>query len=164
MEITIAKTVSDAINRLVNKSGTGLKALIAAKLDKATADTYYWKRTEKVTNATNADNATKATNDGNGNNIATTYAKKSDIPASADLSAYLKKTDADAKYLYRENGGYYIKGRVSFTADNDTSFITGSNDRLSLITANGALVLQADAGQFAFKSDGIYLNGTKITN
>ena len=156
---------SDALNELMNgvDNEKGIADLLNDKLDK----------NGKVANAAHADRADtadtattagKATNDGNGNNIAQTYAKLSDIPSSVD--AY-SKTESDAKFL-AISGKETINNIEYFKVNSNVSFA-----QLTDFATSGVIFLRdteiraidgSNWGSFKFKSDGIYMNGTKITN
>ena len=162
---------SDALNELMNgvDNEKGIADLLDDKLDKTgkaadSAKADYATRAGSADTATNAVNATKATNDGNGNNIVNTYAKKSDIPSSAD--AY-SKSESDARYLI-SNGKATVDSleyrqcaeRISFSdvinfPSSNTIFMRGNEIRVT----DGVTW-----GQYHFKPDGIYLGNTKITN
>ena len=130
--------------------------------------------------------ATKATQDSSGNNIVNTYAKKSEIPSS--VNAYTK-TESDNRYFQQSNeitltGGARLSGGSGdtfafYAKKNGTSFIfTSTAFTLDFgngnsyffnsdgIQLNGTKITNADIASkgFEFKSDGIYLNNTKITN
>ena len=172
------RTIADAFDEFFNKTNTGIKDLIDSKLDSDATIAYATRAgsAATATNATNAANAAhadtadtattagKATNDGNGNNIVNTYAKKSDIPSSAD--AY-SKSESDARYLI-SNGKATVDSleyrqcaeRISFSdvinfPSSNTIFMRGNEIRVT----DGVTW-----GQYHFKPDGIYLGNTKITN
>ena len=175
------RTIADAFDDFFNKTGTGIKDLIDSKLDKTgkaadSAKADYATSAGSATTASNAANAAhadtadtatsagKATNDGNGNNIAQTYAKLSDIPSSVD--AY-SKAESDAKFL-AISGKETINNIEYFKVNSNVSFA-----QLTDFATSGVIFLRdteiraidgSNWGSFKFKSDGIYMNGTKITN
>ena len=93
-------SIKDLIDSKLDKTG---KAADSAKADYATSagSATTASNAANAAHADTADTATsagKATNDGNGNNIAQTYAKLSDIPSSVD--AY-SKTESDNRYFQK---------------------------------------------------------------
>ena len=72
----------------------------------------------KVKNATSADSATKATQDGDGNNIADTYAKKDEIAAINtkvdNIQLLDNKVTLSAPYTFTKDFGYYTLGDASY--------------------------------------------------
>ena len=184
---------SDALNELMNgvDNEKGIADLLDDKLDKTgkaadSAKADYATRAGSADTATNAVNATKATQDSSGNNIVNTYAKKSEIPSS--VNAYTK-TESDNRYFQQSNeitltGGARLSGGSGdtfafYAKNNGTSFIfTSTAFTLDFgngnsyffnsdgIQLNGTKITNADIASkgFEFKSDGIYLNNTKITN
>ena len=113
--------------------------------------------------------ATKATQDGSGNIIAQTYAKLSDIPSSVD--AY-SKTESDNRYFQKSASSITINNGIEITNDSiygknyntykQTIHFETANGKISISTLNGEILLEN--GSYEFKSDGIYLNGNKITS
>ena len=105
--------------------------------------------------------ATKATQDSAGNNIVNTYAKKSDIPSDV-----LSK---EMTFSSSSSGTFW---KVTDSAKNTvTQFIANNDFQIRHeIPSAGIIYIRLDMpsgsanAAYIFKSDGIYLNGTKITN
>lgn len=81
-------TPANLSEQLVNlgwRLATEMRALyntVKTKISKADADAAYLGKTAKAASAKTADVATKASQDGNGKNIASTYALKTDVPTA----------------------------------------------------------------------------------
>lgn len=112
------KAISDSLSSFLTKADAE-----ATYLDKTEAANTYLGKDEKAASATVADSATKATQDGNGKNIATTYATVAALTTTntnvtnAQTTANQAKSSADAKVAISGNrgqlAGYETTGSVT---------------------------------------------------
>ena len=114
-------------NNLTSDSTTDSLSAAQGKLLKAEFDnikndlTAYANGTKAVAKATTADSATKATQDGNGNNIAQTYATKDEIPEPIDTSNFaLKEKYGDTTINVGRKSGTTV-GKCSTAEGRDTT-------------------------------------------
>ena len=135
-----------------NTDGTMTQAAIKTALDGKLSTT------GKAASAATADSATKATQDGSGNVITSTYLTTTDA-----ANTYLGKSGSTVtSTLYFSNNDNLINYH-----DSNQAFQISSRERLVLM-CDGVIQLityrLANHTVYEFKADGIYLNGTKITN
>mgnify|MGYP006916079203 CR=1 FL=1 len=166
------RTIADAFNEFFNKTGIGIKDLIDSKLD-SDSTIAYATRAGIADSATNAVNATKATQDSAGNQINTTYATKSEIATiqGGGVSAgWVQNNFIANSGTQTLDGSLYIPSREKIATDGDMLYLCNKTHALALYeygnTALGITSLNTASVtcHYEFKSDGIYLNNTKITN
>ena len=183
------KGIKDLINSKMDSDATIAYATRAGSADTATNATNatnanHATNADQATNAGNAahadtaDIATKATQDSAGNIIVNTYAKISDIP-SGTVDAYTK-AESDARYFHTQTDAIalYNFALIEYSGYKANIFSTQKRFGLNQTTSSdyyeanfGAesedyifKISSNNKGTYVFKSDGIYLNGVKITN
>ena len=122
---TATKAIQDGDGNVI--SGTYLKSTTAQStyLSKTDASSTYLGKTAKAESAKTADSATKATQDGNGKNIATTYATIASLNTT-NTNVATAQTTADAKVAISGNRGV-LAGHAEPTTINYSSSIDGSS-------------------------------------